>query len=53
LRSFDHSQHGDGFGWIEAVTAKGALRFVQKATALVVAEGLHVHPGSLGDLTAT
>ena len=44
LRRLDHPQHRDGFGRIEPVTTQGAVRFMQEAAALVIAQGRAIPP---------
>lgn len=50
LRCFDHPQHRDRLGRIEAVTTEGSIRLVQQAAAFVVAQGLNIDPGRVGHL---
>ena len=50
LRSLDHTESGDGFGRVEAVSAEAAVGRGQQAASFVVAQSFQIDPGRGGDL---
>ena len=52
LRRFDHAENGEVLVRVFPVSTGAPSRLGEEAATLVVAQGLHIDPGRVGQLTA-